>query len=42
MLTSSLRESDSTRAERFACLTGLMAKDDLHTLLKKVFEQYFS
>lgn len=42
MLTSSLRERDSIRAERFACLTALMVKDDLHTLLQKVFPQYSS
>ena len=41
MLTSSLRERDSKRAESFSCLAGLMTKDALPKILTKTFEQHF-
>lgn len=40
MLTSSLRESDSSKAENFVCLTDFIAKDNVHKILTIIFKQY--
>ena len=41
LLTSSLREMDSIRAESFTCLTDFITKDAIAKTLTIIFEKYY-